>query len=534
MWNFKMKKIHNILFSLITGLSALSLVSCSDFLEEYSQDTDYVRTWKDLDELLIGDCYLPVESSSYLSYTSTPGSWIHLLGDEVQESQTGYTNQYAQGDYREKSFGYFTWQERVGQNESYTDYYEENPTWTKIYYCINVANNILSSVEDVPCVTEVEKQGVHKVKGEAHFLRAYYYFWLANLYGKPYNAATAETDLCVPLKTSDVVEDKKFTRQTVAEVYRQVLADLTIAESELKQLTTPKVSIYRADSTACHLLQSRVYLYMQQWDKASLYAKKVLAEHPALTDLNTASGKFLVKDNVENIFSMGGNDVHRIFNYICQSYSVSRELYDAYTSSDLRKSQWYWKKGLFVGPVRVALNNLYYSYDASSGDYYERAYSEKGKQEEVSGQFLMRSAEAYLNEAEAEAYMGNEDEARRMLNLLRGNRFSSSANSSVTASGAELITAIRNERRRELALEGHRWFDLRRYMVCSVQPESQPITHEWTYYSDHTSVTVTERHRFVLEANDDAYTLPIPQEVLNFNTGMPNNVRPWREYTVVQ
>ena len=534
MWNFKMKKTHNILFSLITGLSALSLVSCSDFLEEYSQDTDYVRTWKDLDELLIGDCYLPVESSSYLSYTSTPGSWIHLLGDEVQESQTGYTNQYAQGDYREKSFGYFTWQERVGQNESYTDYYEENPTWTKIYYCINVANNILSSVEDVPCVTEVEKQGVHKVKGEAHFLRAYYYFWLANLYGKPYNAATAETDLCVPLKTSDVVEDKKFTRQTVAEVYRQVLADLTIAESELKQLKTPKVSIYRADSTACHLLQSRVYLYMQQWDKASLYAKKVLAAHPALTDLNTASGKFLVKDNVENIFSMGGNDVHRIFNYICQSYSVSRELYDAYTSSDLRKSQWYWKKGLFVGPVRVALNNLYYSYDASSGDYYERAYSEKGKQEEVSGQFLMRSAEAYLNEAEAEAYMGNEDEARRMLNLLRGNRFSSSANSTVTASGAELITAIRNERRRELALEGHRWFDLRRYMVCSVQPESQPITHEWTYYSDHTSVTVTERHRFVLEANDDAYTLPIPQEVLNFNTGMPNNVRPWREYTVVQ
>ena len=146
----------------------------------------------------------------------------------------------------------------------------------------------------------------------------------------------------------------------------------------------------------------------------------------------------------------------------------------------------------------------------------------------------MRSAEAYLNEAEAEAYMGNEDEARRVLNLLRDNRFSSSTNSAVTASGAELITAIRNERRRELALEGHRWFDLRRYMVCSVQPESQSITHEWTYYSSHTSTTVTERHRFVLAANDEAYTLPIPQEVLNFNTGMPNNVRPWREYTVVQ
>ena len=182
----------------------------------------------------------------------------------------------------------------------------------------------------------------------------------------------------------------------------------------------------------------------------------------------------------------------------------------------------------------MKVNSLYTSYDATNGNYYERAYSEKGQKEEVSGQFLMRSAEAYLNEAEAEAYLGHDEEARRVLNLLRANRFSASSNNEVTASGAELITSIRNERRRELALEGHRWFDLRRYMVCGVQPESHAITHEWTYYSSHTSTTMIERRRFELEANDEAYTLPIPQEVLNFNTGMPNNPRPWREYTVVQ
>ena len=84
-----MKKIQNILATLLTGFFAPLFISCGDFLEEYSQDTDYVRTWKDLDELLIGDCYLPVEASNYLSYTSNVGSWIHLLGDEVQESQTG-------------------------------------------------------------------------------------------------------------------------------------------------------------------------------------------------------------------------------------------------------------------------------------------------------------------------------------------------------------------------------------------------------------------------------------------------------------
>ena len=529
-----MKKIRYIFIYMLSGAFSLLIASCGDFLEEYSQDTDYVRTWKDLDELLIGDCYLPVEESNYLSYTSNVGSWVHLLGDEVQESQTGYTNTYAEGDNRAHSFGYFTWQQRVGQNESYTGYYAENATWTKIYYCINVANNIISSINSVPCGNETEQQGVHKVKGEAHFLRAYYYFWLANLYGKPYNSATAETDLCVPLKTSDVVEDKKFTRQTVAEVYRQVLSDLDIAEQELRQYKTAKVSIYRADSTACHLLQSRVYLYMQQWENAAAYAEKVMKEHPVLFNLNTSSGKFLVKDNVENIFSMGGNDVHNIFNYLCQSYSVSNELYDAYTSNDLRKSQWYWKKGLFVGPVRTQVNETYFSYDVTSGDYYTKAYSEKRKQEEVSGQFLMRSAEAYLNYAEAEAYLGKEEIARNALNTLRKNRFSASVNSAVNSSGYELISAIRAERRRELALEGHRWFDLRRYLVCSVQPESHAITHDWTNYASHISTTLIERHRFVLEANDDAYTLPIPQEVLNFNTGMPNNVRPWRNYTVVQ
>jgi len=512
---------------------ALLLQGCSKFLEEYSQDTDYVRTWKDLDELLIGDCYLPVESSNRLSLTQNIGSWIHVLADEVQESQSAYYSNLAEGDYRERVFGYYTWQQRVGQNESYTDFYAENETWTKVYYCINVANNILASADDVPQGTQEEQQGVHKVKGEAHFLRALYYFWLANLYGRPYAPATAGSDPCVPLKTSAVVEDKKFSRQTVAEVYAQVLGDLDAAESHLAQNKKEKVSIYRADLTACHLLQSRVYLYMQNWSKAAEYAKKVMQEHPALLNLNTAQGKFHVKDNAENLFSMGGNDVPCIFNYVYQSFSVNKELYDTYTANDLRRRQWFWQKGSFIGPVRTKTNTMYTSYDATGGDYYTRAYAESQLQQEVSGQFLMRSAEAYLNYAEAEAYLGNEGEALSALNTLRTNRFNASTNSEVTATGTELVQAIRRERRLELALEGHRWFDLRRYMVCAVLPESQSITHDWTYYSDHTSTKALECHRFVLEANDAAYTLPIPQEVITFNTGMENNVRPWREYVVI-
>ena len=518
----------------ILATLTLLLQGCSKFLEEYSQDTDYVRTWRDLDELLIGDCYLPVSESDFLNMTNNVGSWLHLLADEVQESQSSYASNLADGDRRERSFGYFTWQQRVGQNESYTDFFAENTAWTKLYYCINVANNILGSVADVPQGSEADRQGVHKVKGEAHFLRAYYYFWLANLYGKPYTAESAATDPCVPLKTSDVVEDRKFSRQSVAEVYAQVLSDLSEAENHLSQYAGEKASIYRADLTACHLLESRVHLYMQHWEQAAEYARKVVSEHPALVNLNTASGKFHVKDNPENIFSMGGNDVPKIFNYVYQSYSVSRQLYDSYSASDLRKAQWYWQKGNFIGPIRTKVNTMYTTYDVAATNYYTYAYSDVSRQEEVSGQFLMRSAEAYLNLAEAEAYLGHESEALDALNTLRKNRISAANYQAASATGADLVSAIRRERRLELALEGHRWFDLRRYTVCAVQPESQSITHEWTYYSSHTSGNMTERHRFVLEPFDAAYTLPIPQEVINFNTGMENNLRPWREYTVVQ
>jgi len=522
-----MKKI--LYTSLIIILS-----SCSSFLKEYSQDTDYVRSWKDLDELLIGDCYLPIEEYTGTNMLNTTGSWINLLTDEIEEYQSTSNSAIMNGDEREKCFGYFTWQQHVGENEKLTSFFAENETWTKIYRHINVANNILASVEDVPSTKESDIQGIHKVKGEAHFLRAYYYFWLANCYGKPYNANTSAEDLCVPIKTSAMVEDKKFSRNTVEEVYQLIIDDLNAAEEHLTAYTTPKVSIYRADKTACHLLQSRVYLYMQQWTKAAEYAKKVMDEHPALEDLNTTSEKFSVKSNPENIFSMGGNTTQNLFCNSPFAFSVSNELYSSYSEADLRKKQWYYRKGQFIGPIRTTLNIGQTAYDFSAEDFYSRAYQSNRHTYEVSGLFLMRSAEAYLNYAEAEAYLGHETEALEAINTLRKNRISANAQSSVSYTGNSLISFIRKERRLEMPLEGHRWFDLRRYTVCEVMPESKEISHEWTYYSSHTSAKKIEVRRFTLLAFDEAYTLPIPREVIEFNTGMADNIRPVRSYISVE
>ena len=93
-------------------------------------------------------------------------------------------------------------------------------------------------------------------------------------------------------------------------------------------------------------------------------------------------------------------------------------------------------------------------------------------------------------------------------------------------SGAELIELIREERERELCLEGHRWFDLRRYMVCEKQPYTKTIRKSYTTfeYVSWRNVPV-QTVVYQLEENDAAYTLPIPKEVLEYNTGMKNNER---------
>ncbi|MBR5350379.1 MAG: RagB/SusD family nutrient uptake outer membrane protein, partial [Prevotella sp.] len=154
----------------------------------------------------------------------------------------------------------------------------------------------------------------------------------------------------------------------------------------------------------------------------------------------------------------------------------------------------------------------------------------------LSANFLLRTAEAYLNVAEAAAYKGDSQTALQALNTLRKNRISTSGYSDVSAGSTELINFIRDERARELCLEGHRWFDLRRYAVCSVQPYVKTIRHNYTTMSYEYSYSTwsyqwvaTQSRFYELKTDEPANTLPIPKEVIDFNIGMRNNDRADRQ-----
>lgn len=510
-----MRKIKILLFVILT----LGFSSCGDFLEEYSQDTSYVRNYEDLDELLLGSGYMPTGTPSSFANDNIEAPWyypyIHLMGDEVDENITNTTTNSALWDVRQKYFGYYTWQQQVGVDYSQTSIRQEDKDWNMLYLHINIANMIIANIDSQDgkdSRDELEKQ---RIKGEAFFLRGAYYFTLANMYGKPYEAATAATDPAVPIKLTEFIEDKLFSRNTVQEVYEQAIADLLQAE-ELLDGTTRK-SYYRASKTAAELLLSRLYLYMQDNDKAMEYANKVIhAGDNRLQDLNAMDGStyFLNPDLSEVIFSMGNGGVRSSITNNIADFGVSDYLWELYDDSDLRKTYY----------VKWNDSESYAEYVKGGG------VSDLGRTS-LSANFLFRTSEAYLNLAEAAAYKGAASVAQDALNSLRKNRIRNSEYQDVTATGNDLIDVIRDERGRELCLEGHRWFDLRRYTVNSVYPFSKTIQHSYTTfeysYSARKNVPV-QTSFYELELNDAAYTLPIPREVISFNVGMSNNSRPPR------
>lgn len=523
-----MKK--NLLF--ITSI-AVFLAGCS-FLDEYSKDKVFASSANDLDELILGDGYMNAEMSAGYDLGYGYCSYIHLMDDDAEETSLAQMGSSHGFNLRDPMFGYFTWQARPGVNETNSSFINESGDWNRIYGHINVVNSILDIVDDLGG-THSEQAQATRIKGEACFLRAAYHFTLVNLYGKPYNRENISSP-GIPIKLVGEVIDIKYSRESVGTVYEQILADLKVAEACLAESVSLN-TIYRADIVACYHLLSRVHLYMQNWSEALRYAQKVLATNGALRDLNGFNYEtgFLSKTSPETIFSMGSSNLPCCFINQLKSFGVSHDLYHSYTAGDLRQEIFLYEYDGYVGLTKLAPAATQ-AYRKGTNEFWWYAYyyyGYYGKRVEVSDHFLFRSAEAYLNGAEAAAYLGDENTANRLLEQLRVNRIDAATYAPVNLSGEALVKFIRDERRRELCFEGHRWFDLRRYQVCEHYPESKEIRHIYYQYESRNSTTLIQKREYVLQPYDPAYTLAIPKEVLDFNTGMQNNERPERPATLL-
>lgn len=197
--------------------------------------------------------------------TITLGNYALLKGDA---SGGGfYNNLYRVGEYggdnidisgttTDQFFYYYNYRSIKNNGRS-------NVIWNNGYKAIIGCNRVISKV------AEGKDADTDQLIGENYFLRAYVYFSLVNVFGRPYNQG--RQNLGVPLKTSDDVNELPG-RATVGEVYDQVVKDLLKAE---KLMTEDKGNVY-GSKLAAEALLSRVYLYMEDNANAVKYSNLVL------------------------------------------------------------------------------------------------------------------------------------------------------------------------------------------------------------------------------------------------------------------
>lgn len=483
--------MKNLYMKVCTLLAAtLALASCGDFLEETSQDEFKPETTEDYQEILNGSGYCLF---TYIDQITT------VLSDDADGADLS-TYDYSSYYYTEDNLTFkdlLTWQPNVCQlledkdKDSYYDNYQ------KLYSLIMVCNTVIDGIEgSTGTATEYAQ-----TRGEALALRAFYYWYLVNLYGLPYNMQGTTPDQLagVPLVLTSEIKDEGPSRNTVAEVYKQITTDIEEACTLLETSKNTKISHYRINWVAAHLFASRVYLYMEEWDKVIAHADKALEGAPALVDLNNytltnyygyATNSVISDSFTENIFINGSRPTDLMAATLIR---VSDDIYNLFPATDKRKTMY------------LATTTMY--------DKYRNAKQGNTRY----GSFVWRTAELYLNRAEAYAqkYAAGDNTAGAKavndINTLRQARIATGSYEPYTlSSSAELTQFIRDERRRELCFENpHRWFDLRRYGM----PE---LKHAW-YDLQGNKTTYT------LEKNDVGYALPIPNEALEANNNLTQN-----------
>jgi hypothetical protein len=349
--------------------------------------------------------------------------------------------------------------------------------WEDLYNVIFISNHI---IENKKTITEGTTEEVNQLTAEAYMLRGYMHFLLVNLYGQPYSKPGVLNSKSIPLKLNTDIEEIP-TRNTLREVYESIVSDVASADELMNvEAWEPRFS-YRFNKASVQAFRSRLALYMEQWDEVLLTSDKALKINGTLEDLTLPEAQFPNHyKSVEMITAL---------EYVFHSN---------------------YQTAVFASPTLLAAYDE--AHDLRLPLYYDEA-DEDGNIVPLKGgntafRSTFRAAELYLNAAEAAARLGDDAKAKGYLLQLMEKRFTADGftakKQAVDAmQGEALINEILNERFRELAFEGHRWFDLRR----TTRPQI---------------IKTLERGTFTLSQDDARYTIPIPKDAITSNPGLLN------------
>ncbi|MBD5284304.1 MAG: RagB/SusD family nutrient uptake outer membrane protein [Bacteroides sp.] len=522
----------------VAGIATLGLTSCNDWLGEPSPGSTKLEDFFVAGETCvqtINGCYNPLTYEYNNSYFS---EWY--LGDIASDDALKGGQNVADGADAYDIDNFKT----NANNTILLDYYRAK------YMGIARCNLALREVAKYPTDEEAFPEKLQtRLLGEAHFLRAFYYFQLVRVFGG------------VPI-IEDVIDSSdrwKQPRATAEEVYDAIVADLEIAEQYLwAKSEYPEEDLGRATRGAARAMLCKVNLYRKNYDEAYKWGKKFVdeeykkgeyslcgnyADNFTLAGENGPESVFEIQYTADPTSDYGGFGFTRgTFSIILTRPRMSslgansgwgwnhptQNLYDEFEEGDIRRE----------AAIGVPSEEERFEEEVNYlGSYYynnKTSYSEGGTFPAIDHHArgplnyrLVRASDVLLLFAEAALEGGKSTaDAKWALEEVR-----SRARANATSANAlpafpnylgfkddteSLRKAIRHERRVELAMEGHRWFDIVRWGIAS----SILNKDNGTYASHETEAARAEMAMFI-EGKHELFPLPAEEIALNPMTQNP-------------
>ena len=337
------------------------------------------------------------------------------------------------------------------------------------YEVIQEANLLINGIAD----GVIDQATMDRYRGEAYAARAFANHRMATTYGyEPGTAAASSWNLSIILReeaTLDLAQATPLPRNTIAEVYAAIKSDLAQARSLLSGVNSDNGYVTEAFVEG---IAARVHLYAGEYSQAMSAAEAAISKS-GRTLVTTEEGVATMfrGPNPEALFEMVVNkDTEPIAGSNTNSGPVSytsdqwvaqvptNELINKYEAGDWRVAGWH-GDCISEQTVGATANGCELVNDLAVSITKFNGWKGNLSQDLV----YMRVAEMYLILAEASAKASNNPSAGvPYLNELRAARGVGAVPAEATANMTAFEDFILDERARELAIEGHRFFDLKR------------------------------------------------------------------------
>ncbi|MFT3911141.1 MAG: RagB/SusD family nutrient uptake outer membrane protein [Ferruginibacter sp.] len=492
-----MKRINFKYIHLVTLLALFFIASCAkkiDLQPQFSLDGSKPLESLDQADFVLTGSYNRFLGSGYFNSIPTansadalqPASFSGLpdmMSDDLVETFEDFPN------YRKSSEWTYT-----------SDDANVQITFANCYNVISGVNIIL---RDIDALSTEEPGRANNIKAQALTIRAMAHFDLLRYFATTFDRNSTEPGVAY-IKTYDATG--KPPRNTIKECYDNIFSDINDAIAAFNAATVSTDDDSKLSLNAAYALKARASLYASQWQDAVDASTQVIAQVP-LADISDFPGIWTDDNEEEIIWKVkfqsvsDGTPYENVF-FARGNKSLYRPtlevegLYDA--ANDVRHDTYIASVDTFNGIAHTPRLAVIKHRGKSPGAPKEGGGFVDWK--------VFRVAEFYLTRAEANYALGNEAAALDDLNALRTARILGFVPG--TESGQALIDAIKLERRKELAFEGHRFFDMKRW-------DKTPMNR--------CAETDSPSSICDLDHNNRAWAWPIPETEISANPNMVQN-----------